>query len=58
MLNKQNLSVNNVIIGSLYFDMDGTIEGKNETTGDTLEINFVKKTWKTKQAIEGHCKDK
>lgn len=45
-------------MGGMNLDLENTLKGVNETTGDTLEINFSAKTWRTDSSLHGVCKDK
>lgn len=40
-----NLQVNNIILGGMYFELDGELNGFNETTGDKIKIVFVPRSW-------------
>ena len=44
-ITKPNLIVDNVIIGTMYLDLDGTVKGINKTTGDTCQITCIPKSW-------------
>lgn len=57
-MQKPTLAVGNLIVGSMYFDMSGTVKGMNKTTGDVIELTFTPKTWRTERAIKGTVKDK
>ena len=42
----------------MQYDLEGTLYGKNKTTGDTLEITFTPKGWKTERSLFGKVSDK
>jgi hypothetical protein len=52
------LRVCNLILGSMYLDMEGTINAKNKTTGDSLEITFTPKGWRNERSLAGKVSDK
>lgn len=45
-------------MGSMYFDISGTVKGLNKTTGDTIELKFVPKSLFKERTISGSVKDK
>lgn len=45
-------------MGTMYFDMEGTILAKNKTTGDTLELTFNPKGWRSERSLNGKLTDK
>jgi len=48
---KPNLLINNVILGTLSFDMTGEIQAKNETFGDTATIQLIPRSWSSQSRI-------
>jgi len=51
------LSLNNLIMGSMYFENSGKVLGHNAKTGDRMDIEMIPKSWKTKSSIKGNVKD-
>lgn len=45
-------------MGSMYFDLDGKVNGINKKTGDTLSIKLVPKSWSTGSHVTGKAFDK
>lgn len=41
-ISKQQIIASNLIFGTLSLDLAGKMEGKNQTTGDTITIEFIK----------------
>ena len=54
---KPDVKIHNIIMGTLYADMEGTINSVSHTTGDKAEIKMVPKGWKNPSKIEGIVKD-
>jgi len=40
------LAVHNIIMGSMYLELQGKQLGFNESTGDKIEVIFKPKTWR------------
>jgi hypothetical protein len=57
-LKKMNLFVSGIILGSMNFELDGEIIGTNETTGDTIELKFFPRKWRSQSYVVGTVKDK
>ena len=51
------MSLNNLIMGSMYFENAGKVLGHNAKTGDRMDIEMIPKSWKTKSSIKGNVKD-
>ena len=58
VISKPNISINNLVVGTMYLDIDGTLRAINKTTGDTLEIEFTKRGWTSSSSLSGKCMDK
>jgi hypothetical protein len=54
---KMDVVACNLILGNMYVDMDGSIEGINETTGDKLIVQFTPTSWKSNGRISGKVSD-
>ena len=52
------LAVHNIIMGTMYIELQGKIEGFNETTGDKVNIKFTPKTWRKPEFVTGTITDK
>ena len=50
--------VNNIVFGGMTFDIDGVTKAMNKSTGDSLELKFIPKSWSKPSKLEGTCKDK
>ena len=48
----------NLIFGSIIIDLEGTVKGINNTTGDTCQIVCTPKSWTESSHINGYSKDK
>ena len=57
MISKPKLTVNNLIVGTTFLDIDGKLKSINKTTGDTLEVNFTTRGWTTSSGLSGKCLD-
>jgi hypothetical protein len=42
---KPSLIVDNLIIGTMYLDLEGQVKGINRSTGDNCYINCIPKSW-------------
>lgn len=49
----------NLIIGTMYLDLDGETECVNHSTGEKITINFIKQGWfdSEKQKVDGYAFD-
>ena len=58
-VNKPKISVNNVILGKMYFDIENSypISGLNLKTGDKFHMKFTPKSWSAPSKLEGTCSD-
>ena len=52
------LVVHNVIMGTMFIELQGNVEGFNETTGDKIKIKFNTKTWRKPEFVSGTVEDK
>ena len=52
-LSKMDLSACNFIMGNQMVEMEGKLQGINETNGDKLEIQFTPNTWRQNGTIAG-----
>jgi hypothetical protein len=57
-VSKPQIQINNLILGSMYFDLVGEIKGLNEKTGDSLTITFNPKSYRSGSFITGKAMDK
>lgn len=57
-LSKNNLQINNLILGSPSMELIGDIKGLNQTTGDKIEVKFNPKSWGSDSYISGSVCDK
>jgi len=39
-LSKMGLSANNIIVGTMFIEMENELEGFNESTGDKIKLTF------------------
>lgn len=54
-LTKPDIKIYNIIFGTMYADLSGTIKGTNHTTGERSEVKLIPKGSKSK--IEGSVFD-
>jgi hypothetical protein len=52
-INKMDMIAQNLILGNMYVDMDGTINGFNEKTGDKISVMFTTTTWRAPGIVKG-----
>lgn len=50
-MQKPTIIIQNLIVGTMYFDSEGTIKGKNMTTNDTIELTFTPKSFMQKESL-------
>ena len=55
---KPNLTVNNIIFGTIYFEVVGELVAINMKTQAKLHLKFHPRGWKTASKMEGTVKDK
>ena len=55
IIQKPNVDIYNIIIGTKYLDLSGKIKGLNRTNGQTLELKLKTKRWSTPSLIKGHA---
>lgn len=56
-LSKPKILIQNIILGSMSFDMEGPSIGKNYATGDSIELMFHTKKWNQPPKIVGKVKN-
>lgn len=54
---RPKIIVNNVVLGTLYVDFDGTVEAINHRTGEKAVITFYTAGWSSNSKIEGKVLD-
>ena len=54
---RPKIIVNNVVLGSLYVDFDGTVEAINHRTGEKAIFTFYTAGWSSNSKIEGKIFD-
>ena len=57
-MTKMPLAVHNIIMGTMYLELQGKVEGFNETTGDKISIKFNPKTWRKPEFVSGTVEDR
>ena len=57
-IKKATVIFKNLIMGTLYMDMDGVMTGYNHNTGDRVDITYFQKGSKKNSYIEGKLFDK
>lgn len=57
-IEKVDIAVHNLVMGTTYLELEGKMTGYNERNGDTINLKFNPRGWNREAQIEGTCCDK